>query len=251
MLYALIIVVLVVLIAWLSASTFDHVRQRRAPRALKSHTRGFASVESLPTRPAPLLAGKSVEPVSRLEDIAGLMSSGDLILFSGRKPHSWLIRIATYSAYSHAGMIVRDDESLWIVDVCEGAGCKKRCLADEVKKWPGRWYWAALDHKHFRDFNRSKAAFAALSMVGGKYGYVGIFVQFCLYVPGLRELAFILSVDRWPYFRNQPPFCSQGVVVFAKAGGDDPGNGRPPQLMTPQDVAQSLLHSPHKIALLP
>lgn len=200
---------------------------------------------------APLFSAEPEEPVGRYSDWAGAISTGDLALFTGCKPHSWAIRIATWSQFSHCGMFLRDEEGLWIVDVCEGVGGSKRFAQHEVEMWPGRWHWAHIARGRYPWFNEQKAARVMLDSVGCKYGYAGIVLQGAIHMPILRELAYATSLDRWHYFLNQPPFCSHAVKGWTVAAGEDAVPDRPGFLVTPQDLAQSKLWSRHKLALVP
>lgn len=256
--WLILFVVKVALVWWVIVSVIDYRRQSERPTRTQMTTAAtgpaFSTEErvaSLPLRRAPVFAGRELEKVSPLGAIADKMQSGDLLLFSGRQAHSWLIRVATYSAFSHAGMVIRDDEGLWVVDVCEGSGGQRRALAQDVIDWPGRWYWAHVDRKHFANFVSEGAAHFSKCIVGCKYGYFGVGIQIILNLPILRELAYVFHIHSLPWFNLLDPFCSVGVTLMARDGGGvDPSNGRLPQLVTPQDLCQSLLWTRNKVALV-
>lgn len=193
---------------------------------------------------------------ARFMDVEQWMQSADVILYSGRltNPVSAGNRFFTYSPWSHAGIVVRDVDGLWLVDICAHGGCRKRSLEDEVKKEPGRWYWSHLEVERFPEFDREGCAQAALQDVGKKYGYRGIFLQMMVrgIVPGSRAFTYLTKMHEWPYFANAPSFCSQGVKRWAHHGGKvDPLPGRSPNLVPPEDIAECLLWSPNKVALYP
>ncbi len=229
----------------------DRKRQKRVPMELTSRAYRGAGAMHTAERRAPLFAGETHEKVARFSDIAEHMKTGDGLTFSGRTIWSFILRIATYSSKSHAGMVVRDDEGVWVVDSCEGRNVTKRLLADEIKKYPGQWYHGEIRHELNRNYHRQRAADAAMAMVANKtkYGWIGIIFQTFIRVPILREIAYLTSLDRLPFYRNRP-FCSQALKDWMHAGSLDPVPGRDGQLVVPQDINQSLAFMPW-VAIVP
>lgn len=202
----------------------------------------------LPRRRAPVFASQQMEKVARFGDIAPLIRTGDVLLFSGRTVWSYLIRVFTFSPVSHAGIAVVDDDGIWVVDSCEGVGVTKRPLALEVRHWPGQWYWSPLASGHRSHYARKSVYEAAHAMLGQKYGWWGIVVQTIIHAPILRELAYFGGIDR--LFHRLLPFCSAAVVKIMRTGGVDPVRARDAALVTPQDIFQSAAIS-EPIAILP
>lgn len=206
----------------------------------------------LPTRLRPMFSGDcgndkgaAIEKVAKLSDVAALMKTGDGGVQSGTAPWSYLIRIADYSTDSHAWMVYRDDEGLWVADSREGSGVAKRSLFEEVAKYPGQLYWAQIAPE-FRDrYNRDAVAAAIAADIEGQvqYGWSGIILLTVLRLPVLRVLAYLLKVSSWgwlqPYFERRQ-FCSQKETNWMRAGSLDPVPGRDAQLVVPQDIRQSM-----------
>ena len=191
----------------------------------------------LPRRLAPAFASQRMEKVARFSDVAGLIKTGDVLLFSGRTFWSYIIRIATFSSISHVGIAVVDDEGIWVVDSSEGVGVTKRLLFDDIKAYPGQWYHAQIATGHRTAYSRKSVYGAALAMVGNKYGWWGIAVQTVIHLPILRELAYFGGIDRW--FAQLLPFCSAAVVKLCRIGHLELVRARDAALCTPQDVFQS------------
>lgn len=232
------------------ARLVDRKRQRLSPA--RHEYMGLADpIENLPKRAAPMLAGKTMERVAKFCDIAKLIQTGDLISFSGRTLFAYAIRAFTYSDKSHVGVALVDDEGIWIIDSCEGVGVTKRLLYDDVKAYPGQYYFHPASKEFKWRFNRDRIADAALQAVGDntKYGWAGIALQFVLHAPVLRTLAYLLGFASCSRFTKRP-FCSMAVANWVRKTGVDPVPHRDSQLVTPQDVCQSMLY-PEGVAILP
>ena len=176
---------------------------RRRQRLIPSHGEfsqvlgaGHDLLEFLPRRRAPVFASTPTEKVARYRDVAPIIRTGDVLLFSGRTFLSYIIRIFTFSTVSHVGLALRDEGGLWVVDSCEGKGVTKRLLADEIKRWPGQWYFAEIATGHRTHYSRKSVAAGAQAMIGQQYGWIAIAVQAVLHAPVLRELAITRDVSR-------------------------------------------------------
>lgn len=202
----------------------------------------------LPRRLAPAFASQRMEKVARFSDVAGLIKTGDVLLFSGRTFWSYIIRIATFSSISHVGIAVVDDEGIWVVDSSEGVGVTKRLLLADVKKWPGQWYFAQIATGHRTAYSRKTVHGASQAMIGTKYGWLGIGVQAIVNAPVLREVAYFTNLRR--LFPKLLPFCSGFVAKVMRIGGIDPVRARDIVLVTPQDIFQSAVIT-EPIALIP
>lgn len=227
-----------------AAKWIDWRRHKNVPVQLTSRAYRSASPEGVvfsAERPAPVMAGCKTEHVARFADIAEYIKTGDPLLFSGRSIWSYILRIGTFSDKSHVGIAVRDDEGVWVVDSCEGRNVTKRLLFDEIKRFPGQWYHGSIRHEFNHNYHRERAAEAAMAMVANKtlYGWAGIAFQAIIRCPVLRELAYIFHIDRLPFYENRP-FCSQALKRWMKVGSLDPVPRRDEQLVTPQDINQSL-----------
>jgi hypothetical protein len=247
------------------AKLIDWRRQKHVPLQLSIRSqRGTETADSgvmhTAQRRAPVMAGKSHETVAKFADVAEHMKTGDILTFSGRSLWSYILRIGTFSDKSHAALTIRDKDGKWsewlreqgigfeeissgllVVDSAEGRNVSARPLLDDVQKWPGQWYWHAIRHEFTHNYHREQAAEAAMSMIENKtrYGWIGIIFQAFIRLPVLREIAYVIHLDRLPYYRKRP-FCSQAVKDWMHAGSLDPVPGRAGQLVTPQDINQSL-----------
>ncbi|MGD9635707.1 MAG: hypothetical protein AB7G28_26355 [Pirellulales bacterium] len=192
-------------------------------------------------------------PAASLQDVAHLMNDGDLLPFSGRRPFSWSIRIATASVVSHVGLVViGDDGQPQVGEVVEGAGGRTMPLAEAVAAHPGQWYWAPALRSRFPEYDGRQAAASMLRMVGSGYGYIAVLREAMWFLPILRELSYLRHVKNLDSaFNGGAVFCSTAVSLAATDGGVDPCPGRAPQWTTPQDCWQSWLWSPTKTALYP
>jgi hypothetical protein len=217
---------------------------------------------------------KEEYPVARFEDVADLMSTGDSLQYSGPlyNPISLANRAFTYSKWSHSGGVIRFDEDTYVegqghmpaglyVGDCRAIhGCKLWPLLPEIRKNPKRWCWSHVCRHRFPEFDDEKFKAALLSDVGNKYGYRGILLQVLTRTPVLQLGSLLLKVHRWPYFAKGPSYCSWGMKIWtAKAGANkntghtttDPIPGRDGNLCPPEDIAEALIWSQPKVALVP
>jgi hypothetical protein len=208
------------------AKFVDWRRQKHVPVELTSRAYRAAGTMHSAQRPAPVMAGKRTEKVAKFADASPYMKTGDILTFSGRSVWSYILRIGTFSDKSHCGMVVRDDESIWVVDSCEGRNVTKRPLFEEVKKYPGQWYWHQIRHEFCQNYHRQRAAdyFFALIANKTKYGWLGIVFQSFIRLPVLREIAYLTRLDQLPIYGS--PFCSHADKDAMKAGSLDPVPGR-------------------------
>lgn len=241
----------------------DRKRQRKVPTrhefnkatlmaaaAAGSSKQPLLASQEIPTaeRPAPMMSGHQKERCARLSDVAPLMQSGDPGLFSGRSVFAIIVRILGYTDKSHAWMVDRDDEGLWIIDACAGRGVSRRSLAEEVAKFPGQLYWSRIAWPYRQHYKGQRAVEAARKLLGAKYGWLAIVFQVVIHTPIIRTIAYATTLDR--LLSAALRFCSGLLKDNMKIGGIDPVPGRAAALVTPQDIAQSLA-AEEWIALLP
>ncbi len=103
----------------------DWRRQKKCPSRHEYGARKGESLadhlEALPTRDAPLMATKPKERVARLSDVVHLMKNGDFLWFAGRAFHSYIIRIATFSEFSHGAILKLTKGNPEIVQGCRSS----------------------------------------------------------------------------------------------------------------------------------
>jgi len=240
------------------ARLIDRRRQSHVPSAVScfATANGAMHVE---TRQPPLMAGRepccgeeSSELVAHFSDVAHKMKTGDGLKFSGRTPWGYTIRGSDYSDASHYGTVRKDAEGLlWVVDSCEHVGVGKRLLADDVANWPGQWYWAPIRREFSGDYDRDAVGEFLDNAVASnvQYGWGGIVLQFLLHTPVVRGLVYASGIAGWKRFTDRP-FCSMFGAQAMRAGQLDPVPGRAAQLITPQDMAQSMAFG-EWVALVP
>lgn len=253
-------------------------------------TRGYESVtQSLSTRATPTFAAHSTEYVAKFSDIEEWMQTCDGMWFSGRAVHSWIIRIATISNVSHAGIIYRakGDEKFiirnsWcrsllnkitfgkygkpryyypkegeivLLHMIEGKGCLAEPFKDAVAAYPGQYYWSPVQWDKYPtpEFDPDKAIAVMLSFVGKEYGLFSVSYEGVWHTPLLRELMYWWRHDKINVAfdtSKTPPYCSDAQSLTIEGGGVDPVPEHSHQLTTPQDTLQSLFWG-MKVALTP
>ncbi len=221
---------------WAAIWHVDRKRQSMKPRR-HEYGAGADPIKSLPLRPAPCFAGKKQERVAHYHEVAHRIKTGNGGKFSGRGFFGFMVRFLSYSDASHWWVPLVDDEGIWIVDSCEGKGVTKRSLFEDVKKYPGQYYVADIAPEFEANYDRKAVAAGMLATIGRRYGYLGIVFQALIHTPVLRELAYLLSIDR--LFSKLLPFCSGYGLIHIRSGGIDCVKGRDPQLVVPQDMSQS------------
>ena len=246
------------------ARLIDRRRQSHVPSAVSCVCGANLATQALglevyAARPAPLMAGRepccgeeSSELVAHFSDVAHKMKTGDGLKFSGRTPWGYIIRGSDYSDASHYGKVRKDAEGLlWVVDSCEHVGVGKRLLAEDVANWPGQWYWAPIRHEFSGDYDRDAVGEFLDNAVASnvQYGWGGIVLQFLLHMPVVRGLVYASGIAGWKRFTDRP-FCSMFGAQAMRAGQLDPVPGRAAQLITPQDMAQSMAFG-EWVALVP
>lgn len=157
---------------------------------------------------------------------------GDLVFFSGRAPYSWLIRLWSWSQWSHVGVVVyaaNDDNGITaqIVDSLEGTGV--HCLS--LMAWGRSRGRVAVGRVELSEDTRLEVARYVSSKRGCKYASPWQFVRsFSLLWSRLHRL-FGLPDDQDP----TRYFCSELVAeALLHAGLSLPKH---PSDMTPGDVA--------------
>jgi hypothetical protein len=65
-----------------------------------------------------------------------LLEDGDIVLFSGRKWSSRIVRFVTRSKYSHAGIVANWDNRMMVMEA-QGYGVRAACLSEIVLRYDG------------------------------------------------------------------------------------------------------------------
>lgn len=210
------------------------------------------------------------EVTANIEDIWQTMKTGDGLWYRGTSLFGLLIRCASWSNVSHGGKVrvvdadphqADDIRGVHCMDVIESFAWKKGGgrslpLVDAVKAAPGRWYWGPISDTYGLPhdgnpplYDRIRADEAMQKLLGSTYGWRGIGLRACTYLPVIRELAYALGHNaintEW---ENHPPYCSMAQTIIDTYAGVDPVPERAKQLTVPADTFSSLLYGP-KITL--
>lgn len=234
-----------------------------------------AVAHTFKTQNAPLWAANRKEAVARFHDIYHLMSSGDWAWYSGRKPHSWLIRIATISNMSHGATVEvtgPNPEDVYLLETVEATGVRKIGFLESIERdhrqgfWHGQWYWSGINYDAFPGFDGQAAVEYIHKLLRDKtrYGKKALLWEACFHLPIIREIAYWrYHKDLGAHWDGAPPYCSALQILSGIAGGlttadkvriegwVSPVPGRSPHLSAPADTFHSLLCNPEKIALVP
>ena len=149
-------------------------------------------------QPLPYAAGVN-------QGVRASMSSGDVLLFRGGGVLSWLIRRATHSDYSHAGLVFRYRKRVYCLEAV-GKGVRLIPVSRLLDHYPDGVFYCGLG-----------AAEAARETALG-FG----FQQLCLPydVLGLVRFAFVLIfARRIPVKPDNRWFCSELVAAAYRIAG--------------------------------
>lgn len=155
------------------------------------------------------------------EGVRASMRSGDVLLFRGRGLLSSMIRMATHSDYSHAGLIFRYCDRVYCLEAV-GRGVRLAPVSVLLKHYPDGIYYFALN-----------AAEAARECALG-FG----FSQLCLPYDTLGLVWFALALlfaVRRPVEEDERWFCSELVAAAYRTAGF-PLTDRLPCYASPADL---------------
>lgn len=157
----------------------------------------------------------------QLDDFLGSAKAGDLLLFEGNRPFSWLIKRWTSARYSHAAVYIGNGE---LVEAMEHAGVRIKGMRNymhdcAIEGCPVHWY-AVTD----QDYNREQAVNFCLGELGLPYSSLAQFAE---------SFGFFHRLWR-RLFGGQPRdvdpngwFCSELACAALWAGGIDPEKVKP------------------------
>jgi hypothetical protein len=155
------------------------------------------------------------------EGIRERMRSGDVLLFRGRGPLSWIIRKATGSDFSHAGLVFRFRERVYCLEAVKG-GVRLAPLSWLVRVYPGKIHYFTLE----ADPQQRQAALGfAFEQLCRPYDTIGLF-RFGLAL-ALGRPRSERKDERW--------FCSE-LVAEAYRGAGVPLTAELPSYASPADL---------------
>lgn len=167
------------------------------------------------------------------DELMSRAKTGDLIFFSGRKPFSWMIRIRSFSRWSHVGIVVYpqvigEPIEPQIIESLEGHGVRV-VSANVWRAWHGR---VALGPIVLTNKLREELAAYAASKRGCRYASPWQFVRsFALLTSRIADLF------RSPEDRDRTRyFCSElAAEAMQHIGMQLP---KSPPKMKPADLAR-------------
>lgn len=224
----------------------------------------------LPRRQSSLFARSATEPVARLSEVISRMQTGDILDFCGRKPHSYINRIARWCRSSHSAMVYVDASgNRWVAEVVERlsiiwngwkpsidfGGFRLVRIESYVAKYPGQLYWARIADIYAMSgytidgrvisprFDRAKAAAAIEASRTWGYGWGCIGLQIIQVVPLVNVAVYLATWKsiNTAWAATHASDCSCAVSLWCEAAGEDPVPGLAAQLTTPAEIERTKL----------
>jgi hypothetical protein len=169
----------------------------------------------------------------RYDDVRSRIHSGDVLMYRGRSFPSRVIRFATGSPYSHAGIAAWWHDRLMVMEAV-GKGVVVTPLSANVAGYRGNveWFTATME---IDDGTRERMLRFAQAELGKDYGRWGAILL------GIR-LLFKRGIDARDRLRRAKRlFCSHYVAQVYNVAGCDLQRGVSDRFMSPGDIARSPL----------
>ena len=157
--------------------------------------------------------------------------NGDVLLFEGKNLASRLIRWATRSRYSHAGIAVWWNDRLMVMEAV-GKGVSISPLSRNVRHYHGHVHWYTAKHPIPENKRIAMVRFAQEEL--GK--------EYALWKAVLLGLSILFKSDadqRDALRRENKLYCSWYFAQIYNSIGLDLKKGTSDRFMTPQDIARS------------
>jgi uncharacterized protein YycO len=139
------------------------------------------------------------------QGVRASMRSGDVLLFRGRGPLSWLIRRATHSGYSHAGLLFRYCERVYCLEAV-GQGVRLVPVSRLLDHYPDGVFYCSL------------AAEEETRTTALGFGFQQLALPYDVF--GLVRFAFaLIFAKRRPVKPDQRWFCSELVAAAYRNAG--------------------------------
>ena len=164
------------------------------------------------------------------------VASGDVLLYEGEALFSWLIKKATRSRFSHAGVAVWWNERLMVMEAV-GRGVVVTPLSASVGHYNGHVHWYT-SKRVLGEEERKRMIIFAQGELGKEYAlWKAIWV-------GIKLLFNWKPEKRDKLKREQKLFCSSYVAQIYNSVGVDLKPGLSDSSVVPEDIASSpeLLH---------
>jgi hypothetical protein len=166
-------------------------------------------------------------------DYRSTIKDGDILLYEGLNLASRVIRWATRSRYSHAGIAVWWNDRLMVMEAV-GRGVSVTTLSSNIKHYHGHVQWFSTRDEVPGDRRMQLVQFAQEEL--GK--------EYALWKAVLLGLYLLFRKDRDKkdeLRRENSLYCSWYVAQIYNAAGLDLKKGVSDRFMTPEDIAHSPL----------
>ncbi len=180
-----------------------------------------------------LVRGLDSSQPQTYSDIRSQIKDGDVLLYEGYTLPSRIIRWATRSRYTHAGVAVWWNDRLMVLEAV-GRGVSVTSLSANLRHYRGHVQWFTTIEPVAQDKRREMIRFAQQELGKGyalwKSLVLGLFILF-------RR-----GVDKRDRLRRENKlYCSWYVARIYNAVGLDLKKGVSDRFMTPEDIARSPL----------
>lgn len=165
-----------------------------------------------------------------------IVSNADVLLYEGETFYSWVIKKVTHSRFSHAGIAVRWNERLMVMEAV-GRGVVVTPLSASVGHYDGHVHWYT-SKRLLSEEERNRMIIFAQGELGKEYAlWKAIWV-------GIKLLFNRKPEKRDKLKREQKLFCSAYVAQIYNSIGVDLKPGLSDTSVMPEDIASSpeLLH---------
>jgi hypothetical protein len=180
-----------------------------------------------------LFAGLKPANTLHYRDIRQTIENGDVLLYEGFNTASRIIRWATRSRYSHAGIAVWWNNRLMVMEAV-GKGVSVSTLSANVRHYHGHVHWYSTREPVSKGQRDAMILFAQEEL-GKKYAlWKAITLGLALLLHRNQEKQDALR-------RESKLYCSWYVAQIYNAAGLDLIKGVSDRFMTPQDIARSPL----------
>lgn len=160
---------------------------------------------------------------------------GDILLFCGKGPLSWIIRWKTKSVYSHAGIVAWWGERLMVLEAI-GKGVIASPISQALQHYHGGFdYFALKETTPISQEQRNKMVHYAQNQIGKPYNTRAVILFFFRLLFGLRLSR---SDIRRPASKF---FCSHYVAAIYNTVGLDLIKNLSDNFTSPEEIAKSPL----------
>jgi len=177
---------------------------------------------------------KRMKPrILRYEEIRDQIKNGDVLMYKGRGLISSIIRWATRSPYSHAGIAAWWNERLMVLEA-KGRGVVATSFSRNIKEYRGDVEWFSCIKEISEEGHLNMVTFAQEEL-GKRHGRLKAIWL------GLKTL-FERDMEKRDRLKKESKlFCSEYVAQIYNSIGLDLKKQRSDRFMKPADIAESPL----------